>query len=45
MIAYPPSNVYSGLLYLLAYAHTHRHSHQWVAPLMNILRRGGVAHA
>jgi hypothetical protein len=35
----------ASLLMLLAYAHTHRHSSQWIGALMNLLqRRGGMGH-
>jgi hypothetical protein len=30
-----------GLLLLLRYARTHRHSHQWIPAILNILARRG----
>jgi hypothetical protein len=46
MIANPQHQVYqkTGLLSLLAYAMTHRHSRQWIAPLTRLLGNGGRAH-
>ena len=43
-IVYPQISKAHSLRYLLIYATTHRHSHQWVAPLNRLLaKKGGQA--